>query len=367
MMKEFSCKSYGEEFTANIYEIVLKQSIGQHILVYQEDKWVSSEQVQDVQDLIEWGTKSELREKDGVAYANDEMIGFLDAFLLICAIGSNPQGHHMIQSKHANVWVDWKQHKKVYELVCTHATLQKDFPEYDASNPVANSFSPNHWIPNDGGYQENHDGLSVASSLDMNLKNSFPAQIRAQINFPWPLRGVLRSTWSLSKGSFDRESRKIVAHIQQQIIENGTCYVPYIGSFRVLSGRVCFSSSRILKDRIKGKQAATHRVDAGRIYGGEKHPGQSILFWGHQDQENISRRRQFVKGFSGSRGNLAISNIAYQAFVDSFFYRLHHGIKIVLQGVGTVRVNDNHKISFRTSKTLRQKLQNPSTEDNTTN
>ena len=93
MMKEFSCRCYGEEFSANLYEIVVKQLTGYPLLVLQQDQWVSSEQIQDVQDLLQWGLNEKLRGRNGVGYSGDDIIGFFDSFLLICAIGSNPHGN----------------------------------------------------------------------------------------------------------------------------------------------------------------------------------------------------------------------------------------------------------------------------------
>ena len=354
-MKEFTCKCYGEEFTANLYEIVVKQQTGIPVFVLQQEQWVSAEQIQSVQDLLKWGQDQGLRGRNGVGYSGDDIIGFLEPFLLICAIGSNPNGNHMVQPQNSTMWVNWTQNKKIYELVCTNAKLQNDFPDYDSSNPLANSISPNHWIPYNSSYIEKHDGLRVASSLGMTLKGSFPKQIRAQIPFTGSIRGILRCTGSLSKYTFDHELKKILTYLQKQIIKTGECYLPYIGAFVLRGNRLCFSSSRILKDRLKGKEAPLQRKNAGRIYGGEKSPGQSIIFWCHN--EKLSRRRKFIKGFCGERGNLAVSNIAYQAFVDSFFFRLSQDIKIVLQGIGTVRISESKQISFRTSKTFRNVLQ----------
>ena len=39
MMKEFFCRCYGEEFSANLYEIVVKQLTGYPLLVLQQDQW----------------------------------------------------------------------------------------------------------------------------------------------------------------------------------------------------------------------------------------------------------------------------------------------------------------------------------------
>ncbi len=307
-----------------------------------------------MQDLLQWGLNEKLRGKNGVGYSGDDTIGFFDSFLLICAIGSNPHGNHMVQPQNSTMWVNWTQNKSIYELVCTNAKLQNDFPDYDSSNPLANSISPNHWIPYNSSYLEKHEGLRVAPSLGMTLQGTFPKQIRAQVPFTGAIRGILRCTQSLSKYTFDHELKKILTYLQKQIIATGECYLPYIGTFVLRGNRLCFSSSRMLKDRLKGKEIPQHRKDAGRIYGGEKSPGQSIVLWYHN--ERISRRRKFVKGFSGERGNPAVSNIAYQAFVDSFFFRLSQDIKVVLQGIGTVRVSESKQISFRTSKTFRNVL-----------
>tara|TARA_B100001093_G_scaffold501691_1_gene553685 strand:- start:1003 stop:1407 length:405 start_codon:yes stop_codon:yes gene_type:complete len=119
--------------------------------------------------------------------------------------------------------------------------------------------------------------------------------------------------------------------------------------------RLCFEASRLLRDRIHGRDASEHRLKNNRVYGGEKQPGQSIQIWGHRGGFQLSRLRQLVNAV-GSKGVRGTTMIAYQAFSDSLIFRLTQDTNVTIKGVGTLRVNPSKRVSFRTSSVFRKAL-----------
>jgi nucleoid DNA-binding protein len=72
--------------------------------------------------------------------------------------------------------------------------------------------------------------------------------------------------------------------------------------------------------------------------------------WTHRKGSELSRRRQFVVKMK----DIGTSNVVYQAFVDSLYLHLCHGKNVTITGIGTLRINQSKRISFRTSNKFRK-------------
>ena len=363
-MIQYHFRNGYEEKTGNAYAVVFDVYLCYPVQVQHEGNWVDPNTIPQLQSIIQkipqkrWWDSS-IR----YLYASDDVVTYIDKDILFLAIGRNPMGKHELLRRSAINTFQWYQDRHIYNLVTQAATLISDWPEFSYSS-VVDELQPNYWVLEPWSapaekrgsslftkYNATPTRLMALPSTNMTLQSSFALQIDHQIPL-YDINGLLKA-----KGSMRYFQKQMLAAIYKNISNrlqlSQKVYVPYVGHFNLRGTRLCFSASRLLKDRLKGKSAASHRIKAGRIYGGEIDPGQSIVLW--KDQYQLSQRRNFVwsmlENVHTHYRNIAVANVVYQAFTDALIFRLCQGVPVTLKGIGTLRPQ-NGRVSFRKSKTF---------------
>ena len=356
-MDRHTFRFYEETFEGNFFEILFRYQIGLPVEIFEDNQWVTFNNWDSARDILTEIQKRCSNRK--YFYAGLDVIVQIDEATLICAILSSPFDTHTVRLHYGFDWHDWKQIHQVYHLVKKFNLSDSKFPNYDASNPMASSINPTPfqctlWKYNPrtitkfkwGTYVKYGDG-----SFECRPTEAYSGII-------YPSTGVLKS-----KGGIVRHIRwsknRIYQVIQEDLLTTRTSYIPYVGTLTIKNGTLRFSSARLLRDRIHNRNNKNPKRQGIRDYGGERQPSQSPFLWAHRNYNDISRRRQFVSRMK----NIGISNIVYQAFIDSLYVDLRNGNNVTIRGIGTLRVNVSKRISFRTSPTFRKKYKEHTGEE----
>ena len=361
------CQLEGSIEDSNMYGIAFSVSIGIPVQVEVDGEWIDASTWDAVATFIE-GVNKRIVDAgvdpniytNRVFYAGPDIVGEVSYTQLICGIARDPHLSHQLRRTWGDQWGVWTQFAFEYNFIRSVVHDVSDWPDLDKSNPNLHARSETWFQVTLGGYDPEtlssrwHGALEGLPSTDMRLRYDLALQIRHQIQYP--SNGILLCrggvSWDLGEAF-----QALLNHIQTSLFNEGEIYLPYIGRFHMKGTRLCFSASRLLRDRIHGRTIPAHRTENGRSFGGEKQPGQSILIWGHRDPKgfHLSRLRQLVTDFSGGRGR-GNSMIVYQAFSDALIFRLTQGVSVTIEGIGTLRVNPSKRVSFRTSKVFRRAL-----------
>lgn len=359
------CQLEGSIEDSNMYGVAFAVSIGIPVQVEVDGQWIDASTWDAVATFIEEINQRILEagidpaiSTNRVFYAGPDIVGEVSYTQLVCGIARDPSLSHHLRRTWGDQWGVWNQFGFQYNLVRSVAKDVSEWPDVDKSNPNLHASSETWFQPTLGGYNSetvsDYGSFEGLPSTEMEIKADLTLQMRHQIKYP--SIGIIRLCGGLS-GTLDRIRTVLFSHIQTSLFKKGEVYLPYIGRFHMKGTRLCFSASRLLRDRIHGRTIPAHRKENGRAYGGETQPGQSTLIWGHRDPKgfHLSRLRQLVNDFAGHhpRGN---AMIVYQAFSDALIFRLTQGESVTIKGVGTLRVNPSKRVSFRTSKLFRKAL-----------
>ena len=357
-MKQYRFRNGFEEKVGNPYAVAFDIFLRYEVEIYEEGQWCTRGDFGDIGTILESLPKKSWWERGGrYLYCGDDFTGFLYLDELVVAIARDPMGTHEILKRTGVDSFPWYQLRDLYNYVREKASLVSDWPEFEY-HPDAEAIQANFWMygPWPQKYLPEYTGLKASPSTEMVLERSFLRQIEKQIPL-LHLNGLLQS-----KGSLRRMQNIYVKAISEHIIESLTQYgkiqIPYIGTLTLRGTRLSFSTSRLLRDRLKfsvspaqGKQASIKRKEQGRVYGGEKDPGQSPVLWAYR-KGIPSRRRIFVAmllRYAKHYENIAVANIVFQAYTDALIFRLCSDVPVTIKRVGTLRPKSG-RVSFRKSK-----------------
>ncbi len=262
-MKQYIYRNGYEEKRGNVYAVAFDVFLKYPVEIFDNDQWIDAESVAQVSSVLQALPSKRWWDMDGrILYSSKDLVVFLHQQELFLAIARDPMGLHELMSMASVRPFSWNEIPHIYRMVVNQASLVQQWPEL-SPNPEANAIQPNYWMMESWSESDKNghslfdkypqiSRLQALPSTDMTLCDSFTLQIDKQIPL-WHLHGLLKS-----KGSVRRFQKLMLKAISDLLIEkihsNGSVYLPYIGTFTLRGTRLCFSSARLLSDRIKGKK-----------------------------------------------------------------------------------------------------------------